>query len=691
MVEERLEQAPASAPSPQTGTDPGVDGRKQRGTWRERYAAWVEPRPDGLPRVRVLLAFPVAVAVVVVVLTTLGLSGSSSGFMRQWFETGADPDLIAFDPQPVRSDEWAVQTVYVVSQVELGLPLRNDALPAGVDMSLNWETPYLEWSTVFRPHNLGFLVLPLDHAFALKWWLPGAALAAAASMFLVSLWPRRPVAAAMTGSAFLLSPFFQWWYIPQTLWPVTWALLVMTAIVWVTAARSARTRWLWGAVCAYVTITAALGIYAPFLIPAAYVALFFGIGWVLRRDTGEMARVRLRRVVPVLVGGAVGALVTAVFLVTRWSTIEGFLGTVYPGQRLVAPGAGLADPDKEATFLGVFSLALRDGSSLGIRSNSSEASTFVLVGGFLALVALWIVLRAWRTRRFLDVPLLAAAACGTVFMAFLYVPGWDRLAHLMLLDRVPAERMQLGLGLVSIVVIGLVVHALDRDDLRAPWWLAVGVAGLVLVSHVVLSRVLSDRPAALAAAGPWFLLAAVMAAAVLLYSRRAVVWAAACYLLLSGALSAWVNPVYRGVYDLRETEVARVVSDLDERVPGRWVGVGDAWVGSLLTATGVGGFNAFQAAPDPDTWSVIDPRGRYEVEWNRFGNVGWTVDPAQPRIFNPAADQIRVNFDSCAPYEQQAVTHVLADRSLDQSCLALVDTVEEVGATYQIYKIVPRP
>ncbi len=685
VVSEKIE-----VPTTSSATTAGAPVDRPTGPvarWRE----WAGPRADGLPRVRVLLAYPALLLVVLTVLVAAGLSGTSTGVVHDWFETGADGDLVAFEPQAIRSDEWAVQTVYTVSQVEEGLPLRNDTLPGGVDMSLNWEAPYAEWSAAFRPHNLGFFVLPFDQAFALKWWLPGFALAAAAYMLLVSLMPRRPAASAVLATAFLFSPFFQWWYIPQTLWPVAWALLTMTAIVWTTGLASRRARWWWSLPVGYVTVTAALGIYAPFLIPVAWVTAAFGVGWVLRRDGGGTVRERLRRVVPVLAGGAAGAGVVVVFLLTRWETIQGFLGTVYPGQRVVATGEGLADPDRLAAFLGTFSLALNGGTSHGIRPNSSEAATFVFLGAFVALGGLWLLVHLWRTRRVLEVPLVTALACGLLFAAFLYVPGWDPLARLLLLDRVTPARLLIGLGLLSLLLVALVVRAMDVYDLRAPWWVAAGVGVVVVVSHLLLADRLSHRPGALEASGAWFVLTLALATSAVLLVRRSVLLGGVAFLALSLVLAGWVNPLYRGVFDLRETDVAQAVSELDEEVPGRWVGVGDAMVGPILTVTGVGAFNAFQGAPDVDTWERLDPSGRHEVAWNRFGNVGWIVDEDARRISNPAPDQVRINFDSCAAYEQSEITHVLADRPIEQDCLELVDVVREPVATYRIYQVVEHP
>jgi hypothetical protein len=669
-------------------SDPGP-----RPSWAARrraaYRVWTEPASDGLPRARVLLAFPAAVLIVLVVLVALGISGSSTGVAHSWFETGKDHSLIALKPQLIRSDEWIVQTVYTVSQVQEGLPRENAALPGGVDMSILYEAPYKDWSAAFRPHNLGFFFLPFDQAFALKWWLPAAALAIACSLLLTTLWPRRPGAAALVSLAFFFAPFFQWWYLPQTLWPAAWALLVMAATIWITSGRSRVVRWSWAAGTGYVTVTTALGLYAPFLIPALYVAGIFALGWVLRGRRAEITA-KLRRLGPLLVAAVGAGLVVGVFLLTRWSTITAFLDTVYPGHRLTATGAGLADPDKEATFVGAFGLALRDGSSYGIRGNSSEASTFVFVGAFLAATCLWLLVVVWRRTRVVDTLLLAPLVCGAIFMAFLYVPGWDAVAHLMLLDRVTPQRLLMGLGLVSLVVIAVVVRSLDELRVRAPWWLAIGLVLVVAGTHVILERVLSNRPAVIAAAGPWYVVALAMAVSVALFSRRRVLGGALAFLVASAMVGGWVNPLYHGVFDLRQTDVARALAAQQATNPGRWVGVGDAMVGPIVTESGVQAFNGFQGAPDAQTWRQVDPHAEQDaVYWNRFANVGWFTDPSLPRVYNPAGDQIRINFDSCAAYEQKNVRNVLSDRPIDQPCVRETGTVTEPIATFHLYEIIP--
>ncbi len=102
------------------------------------------------------------------------------GPSTQNWQEGRDPDLLAGTPQLIRTDEWNVQTVWAIAQAEQGLPVENQTFPGGMDATIPQDLPRADWSVAFRPHLLGFLAWDVDHAIALKWWLPGLSLIAAA-------------------------------------------------------------------------------------------------------------------------------------------------------------------------------------------------------------------------------------------------------------------------------------------------------------------------------------------------------------------------------------------------------------------------------------------------------------------------------------------------------------------------------
>ena len=244
---------------------------------RAKIQDLVQPSPTGLPTWKVLSAFPLLLLLIFLILVAFGISGSSTGNWWPTFENGPDPSLIAGSPKAVRSDEWLVQSSWVISQVQQGFPLFNGTFPGGMDASVQNDLPVWDWSSLFRPHVIGFLLVPLDQGMAVRWWLPGLSLIAAAYVLFVTLMPRRPVASAVLAVVFFLSPLIQWWFLPTTIWPPTWAFLAIAAVIWSLKDPRRWVRIVFAVLVGYLAVTMALGIYAPFIVPSV---LVFGLIFV---------------------------------------------------------------------------------------------------------------------------------------------------------------------------------------------------------------------------------------------------------------------------------------------------------------------------------------------------------------------------------------------------------------------------
>ncbi|MEP6562827.1 MAG: hypothetical protein ABJD68_17340, partial [Nakamurella sp.] len=557
------------------------------------------------------------------VLVALGISGSSTGNWWSYFESGPDPSLLSGTPRPIRSDEWLVQSSWVISQIQQGFPLLNGTFPGGMDASVQNDLPVWDWSSLFRPHVLGFLVLPLDQGMAVRWWLPGLSLIAAGYLFLVTLLPRRPITAAALAVVFFLSPLIQWWFLPTTIWPPTWAFLAMAAVIW--SLRDPR-RWvrvLFAAGTGYLAVTMVLGIYAPFIVPAVLVFGFFAIGVFLQqsRPTALGVRVALVRLIPLAVAGVGAALVIGVWVLTRRDTIAALLGTVYPGQRL-EPTGSLTFDGLISLLAGPFDESLTSGAGGILGPNSSEAATPLLAGLFLLIPLTWIAVTDWRSRRYVHWTTIACIAATVLVLAFLLIPGWDWLAHLIFIDRTTVGRARMALAMLAILAIALMIRRLDRGDLAIPWavtWVTVAAAaGSLILSWAVLR---SSSDPGLVNSTHWRVLSIVFVAAVLLFTRRRVLLGVLCLLLVAVVVGAKVNPWYRGVFDLNDTAIGAQVKEIDNRDPGTWVGVGDFAPTGLLVQSGVQAYNGVQTYPPALMWQQIDPTGRYSDIWNRLANV----------------------------------------------------------------------
>lgn len=676
--------------------DAPAGAQASRSRWRTAWSAFVEPRPDGLPNARAL-AVPLALlAAVLVALVALGVTGTSTGAVHSLISDEADPDLLVGHPQPIRSDEWFVQTSWTISQVEQDLPVRNETFPGGMDATVQHDLPTRDWSTGFRPHLLGFLFLPLDQAMALKWWLPGFAMIGAAFFFIMTLLPRRPVLAMTLATGFFFSSFFQWWYLSITFYPPAWAFLVMGSIVWCLRSPRGPGRWILAGLLAYVTVALGTGIYVPFIVPVVLVALGFGVGAIASRELADAPfRTRVVRVLPVLVAGAAGGAGLAVWALTRWSTIQGFTSTVYPGERLQPVGDGGAQ-ELGALFAGFLSHTLERTQGQPFGMNSSEAATFLLPGVLLLPVVCWLIVSRLRRKSGPDWILIGVAASGLVMFAFLFLPGWDAISHLLFLDRTTYGRMRLGFGLLSVVMLVLVCWRLDGRRERPPIWIGAASVALGLLSMLGVLALAGSRMdlAALIDGSRRSLaltigLGLLLLAGVWFFARGRSMTGAVLLLVCLVVPGVTVNPLYRGVLDLRETATVAEIERLSAEDPGEWVGIATTPLPTMmLVEAGVPSFNGFQSSPSAEMWDEIDPLNTHEAIWNRLANVSWVVGEGEPAPRNPAPDQIQLTFDSCGQFARDNVTWVLTEVPIDQSCLRETAVIEEGPSTMRIYQVV---
>lgn len=653
-----------------------------------------------MPNARVL-GIPLGIlGAVLVVLVALGLTGSSTGVVHGLISTGDDPALIAGEPVPIRSDEWFVQTSWVISQVEQGLPPRNETFPGGMDATVQNDLPTTDWSTALRPHLLGFFVLPLDQAMALKWWLPGFAAIAAGYFLAIVLMPRRPLTSAALAVGFFFSPFFQWWYLSTTLYPAAWAFLVMATAVWCVRSRRRRGKWILAALTAWTTTAMAVGVYAPFIVPVVLVSAAFVVGLLVTPDGSSRLRERLRRIVPLVVAGAVAAVVMVVWLISRWATIEGFTSTVYPGERLQQVGqAGTSELAQ--LFGGFLSFDLGRSAGAPFAMNPPEASTFFLPGLFLIIPLAWVLVARWRFDRRLDGVAIALLVSGVVMFAFLLLPGWDAVAHLLFLDRTTYPRMRIGFGVLSFVLVPVFIRLVVEYGLRTgqpvPRWVplsafasAAVAAAFVLWSidrRMGLTSYLAGMPRSAMLVGA--VLALLVVFSVAFFAGGWPGAGAAMFLIVSVVSALGVNPLYRGVLDLRETTTVRTVQERDASDPGTWVGITSTSLPTMmLVESGVTAVNGFQGAPSEEMWSEIDPTGAFEEQWNRLGMVSWVLGQGDPNPRNPYPDQVQMTFDACAPFAQEHVDWVLSEVVIDSACATLTDTVQEGPSTLRVYQVV---
>ena len=371
-----------------------------------------------------------------------------------------DASLVLGSAKHIRSDEWQVQTAWILSQAaqKPSYPLINPAVGDG-PAPLICSLPVRHWSILFRPQFLGFFFLKLEQAFAIYWNFKWYALVLGAFLFFHVATHGKSLL-ALAGAFFIFfSGFTQWWFSSPTMMPemvgMFFFALWATAIIFRTSSR-------WVAVCASLVLLFAIEqfafcCYPRFQIPLIYLGIFILIGGAVqhyRHPTSSTLTIASQ------LSLLAGTLIAACALLYCWySDVGNLLGEIrrliYPGQVFSTGGAFLW-----FWFVAPFlEFGMTEHHFPPGMGNSCEAAGYL----FVLPVLLAVIIREASRRRF-DPLLIASTAFVTLLLLFMSigVPLW--LARWTGLSIVSSSRANIAMGIGS--AIGLFRYLSGKEAPR---------------------------------------------------------------------------------------------------------------------------------------------------------------------------------------------------------------------------------
>lgn len=526
--------------------------------------------------------------------------------------------LVAGTPRAIRFDEWAVLTPAMLSQAPRGFPDRNEAVGGG-NTPLLMDLPVRSLPAVIRPQFWGFFLFDTAHGFSFYWNFRVFGLVLSA-FFLFMLLTRNDFWLSVVGALWLYySSFVQWWFSQAgTSLILSFCVLAVSAIL---LCFSTTTALICLSACLIVpfSVTFALSIYPPFQIPMAYLLFFLlaGYAWGHPKDR------RIRTLAPLRAAALAATIFGTVALLWMFyaqarDTITLVSHTEYPGGRR-SSGGELGLERLFSEFFGLF--FFREGTAPQQWENVCEASNFLLLFPLVLPEVFTNFLR--RTKNDPVVLLLLVYIALLTTWMLVPVPAW--VGTVSLLDRVPAKRALIGVGIANIIlIVRFLSHPSDTTVSGAPRLDGKTVAAAAAIFLMLwaygrmLSRHLGIAMSTLQIVGVSSLFA-FLSSCVLKHQRRLFGMA-----ILPAVIAANydVNPISIGLGPILGKQALPVVTAAAQAAPGaRWVAYGNNIVGNFLQAAGVNVFNGTKFAPELSTMRHLDPAVRDVAIYNRYANV----------------------------------------------------------------------
>lgn len=595
-------------------------------------------------------------------------------------------------PRNIRSDEWKVQTPWVLNQVLAGSPNVNGnlggataPLVAGVPIADPVGWPNLKYA--------GFRFLDIEHGYAWFWAYKSFGLALSL-LWLLLILTRGNLPASLVGTGWVyFSSYTQWWFSSSLPEIMTAFALGTTGALYALYSSRRLMIGIGAVLIVYAAANLALSLYPPFIVPLGYLAVAIVLGYGMENVSFD----RLRqegwfRSTALVAALAAMVLYAAWFFHAASSGIESMMETVYPGRRVSSSG-GVPLSKLMHGFFEAFRLGESRFPKLPFSYNASEASGHIIM---LPLAFLLVPLGIWFQRRNALLTFITGF-CAVAFAWILFaLPG--PLNHALQLAgwfSVTPKRAIMALGVGSILLCTVLLARMQEsppsDTARRMTWVTVP---LVALAVAYLGWRLREADASFFT---WQVIALGTLVATLIaigISRGKTAFVATGVAIL--ALPAiTVNPLTSGLSPLMGKPVLEAARVQGGGADDRWIAIGDNFFAQGLKAVGLDVWGGTQLIPDRLALQKLDPQSRHIQVWNRYSTISIASEPgaSTPRFELIHPDQYRVVLDVCSrAMEDLGVTHVaytIEVPTADLACLTPLSAPEDSGV--RLFRLAAQP
>lgn len=633
--------------------------------------------------------FPALLTIALLLLTGLRINGSSIGIYHQFlYNSSKDTNLLANKPRAIRSDEWVVNTQMTIAQQNNNFSSINTHLGNGEDMDLIVDAPTDSIWQLFKPHNIVFHILPLEYAFAFKWWFMGYLLILSSYFFVLRFLPNQKLIAALLALAFYFSPFIQWWYQFITIAPIYYGLFIFltTTRIYSIPPKNRRALLLYTLLLVYLCVCFALVQY-----PAFQIATIFAVAPLTLAYTGRKNLLSKRSWL-IIAGFVLSGVIALTFLYGVRSELANISNSAYPGKRVVTSGgydySHLLASNVSPLFQSNTRAAQYTIPTSGAM-NQSESSNFIFILPLLIAPLLYLIRKKESPARAYILAIITTFALLSLWMV---VPHLDGIGKILLLDKIPLQRLLIAFGILNLAAITILLRYWVypvANKIALGLYIAVIFAVSVIVTlsiHLRFPLFIGIKLSLLLS-----IVYPLLACLLLLGYKQLF---AAGLLTFTVASTIFVNPLYQGLSVVTKNPLSSSIHELNSQNPGRWA-FEDSSFENFALMEGADTLTGVFSYPQVGYWRSLAPSNTNSDIYNRYAHVGINFDrhgDVRPTKFvSPTPDHFSIYTEPCGDFTKKVSLRYLVTSveisSSSNPCLHLLKRLPLTGGYVIIYSI----
>jgi hypothetical protein len=545
--------------------------------------------------------------------------------------------------QPIRSDEWLVQTPFAIAQYNHvpRFPVINKNVGEdGQNMMVTSMTsvPIAHVTALAKPATWGFFVFDLRRALSWNWCFPIVGCFLALAFVLNRLSDEHWKHGFLFSVLFCCAPYVVAW----SFWPaytVFFPCLIFLCALQVLKTSSIYRLLVLGGLLGVALAGFVFILYPPWQVSVGYVFMALTIGIVIRDKLYN--RLTAPAIMTYLFAAGVAGVLVAAWWLDANQAVQTMAQTVYPGQRLTVGGTATL-PLLLRGFTNIPTLQQLNSTM----SNQSEISSFYYL--LLPLAAL-VVLRAVQNR-LCALEWSLTVVCG-ILLYYMFVGLPVGLAKYSLWGRSAPYRADLALGLASLILTRLLLTT-KHQPVEATQTTKI-IAGIVSATWVyIIYRSLNQLDSTLTSGMPSNLLILILLiTAALGYYLITNKFKPFIMLSLGLSLASTVSfhPVNIAASEVRLRPMPNATDSLATELAGKRVVVLESTTPAMfLIASGVKVVNGINYFPQKTLWSRMDPEGKQRDIYNRYQHLAFVAAPSPVesyRLGTPHPDIVMVTLN----------------------------------------------
>ena len=565
-----------------------------------------------------------------VTFTLFEFSGSSMGAVTSWILEPEKNNTVLGNFRPIRSDEYAVDTFFSVSQIKNNFN-QFSYLLGNKNMFVNIYVPIKIILSIFRIYNIAYIILPnfsMAYSFVGNFKLIASILIT--YEFLLILTNNKRYLSVIGTMLIIGSSFINWWF-REAIDIIAFGELSIILLDSFMQSAGIRKKLLISTFLAY-SITAYIFIlYPAWQISFGY--LFFVLAiWVFLKNRKEYKFKKIDLICFILTAAFI-SIFLVFFYNNSYDAILKILKTSYPGARNENGGKGL-----------IYLFGYLYGPFLPFEGivDSMAFASFLSFFPIPIIMALVYIYKKEKHIEFL-LPMLVVLVLETIWC----ISGFPQIiSKITLLNMVPVERCAVAVGLGSIYLYIYMIANVDEKFIKQINSAYIVLAILILIFLIPKPSKFNtisylNKFAIIATAGGFLLLN---------FSdkryRNVFLFFAVIITLISGLT---VNPIVKGIKPITKTDFAQFVqNEVSKKSDAIWITENmDMVVSNYLVAQGAKTLNATQTYPNEKFWKRIleNKTDENKDTWNRYAHIRVLFTSEDSSVFLGAEDKVVLNLN----------------------------------------------